>query len=98
MMKKPLLDEKIFWDTDIKKLDFERHGDSIIVRVLERGGMNDWSEIKRYYGHDRIKAAAVGARNLSKKTLHFVSHFYNIPLRQFRCYNSNLFPELHWMY
>jgi hypothetical protein len=97
-MHKPRLDPKIFWDTDFAKLKYTKHADAIIVRVLERGGMNDWNEIKRYYGHDRIKVAAMGARSLSKKTLHFVAHLYDVPLTQFRCYNSNLFPELHWMY
>jgi hypothetical protein len=94
----PKLDRKVFWDTDFDQLDFTKHADAIIVRVLERGSLSDWNEIKRYYGHEKIKIAAINARNLSKKTLHFVSAIYHIPLSEFRCYNSNLFPELHWMY
>jgi len=97
-MRRPKLDPKIFWDTDFQKLNYTRYADAIIVRVVERGSMNDWNEIKRYYGHEKIKAAAIGARNLSKKTLHFVAQLYDTPLTKFRCYNSNLFPELHWMY
>ncbi len=97
-MDHPHLDSKIFWDTDMSELDWQKHANAIIVRVLERGSMSDWSEIKRYYGHEKIKEAAKNARNLSKKTLHFVSVIYGIPIQDFRCYNSNLFPELHWMY
>lgn len=97
-MAHPNLDKKIFWDTDYDKIDWSKHANAIIVRVLEHGSINDWNEIKRYYGHDKIKEAAINARNLSKKTLHFVSNFYEVPLSEFRCYNSNLFPELYWMY
>ncbi len=97
-MQKPQFDKKLFWDTDMAQLNFKKHANAIIVRVLERGTMKDWEEIKRYYGHEKIKEAAVNARNLSKKTLHFLSNFYDVPLTEFRCYNTNLFPELHWMY
>jgi hypothetical protein len=97
-MNFPQLDPKIFWDTNQKELNWTTHANAIIVRVLERGTMSDWNEIKRFYGNEKIKEAAMKARNLSKKTLHFVSAIYNIPLSEFRCYNSNLFPQLHWMY
>jgi hypothetical protein len=96
VMPKPALDKKIFWDTDIKKLDYEKHGDSIIVRVLERGSMNDWNEIKRYYGHDRIREAAVKARWLSKTTMSFISSLYHIPVTQLRCYTTRQSSPVPW--
>jgi hypothetical protein len=94
----PKFNPQLFWDTDLSQLDWEEHSNAIIVRALERGNLSDWNEIKRYYGHEKIKEAAIAARNLSKKTLHFVSSIYEVPLSAFRCYKSNLFPELHWMY
>ncbi len=96
-MNKPLFSKQIFWDTDMSQLDYEKHANAIIVRVLERGNMEEWNEIKRYYGHEKIKEAALKARNLTKKTLHFIANLYNVPLTKFRCYKSTLFPELHWM-
>ncbi len=97
-MNKPNLRKELFWDSDQSQLDYQFHADAIIVRVLERGHLQDWNEIKRFYGHERIRVAALTARNLSKKTLHFVASLYELPIEKFRCYNSNLFPELHWMY
>ncbi|MFM7853522.1 MAG: DUF6922 domain-containing protein [Flammeovirgaceae bacterium] len=82
----PKLESKIFWDTDFSQLDFAKHADAIIVRVLERGNLSDWNEIKRYYGHEKIKQAAINARNLSKTTLSFVSNLYDVPINQFRCF------------
>lgn len=97
-MDKPVFRSQLFWDTDLSQLDFEKHANAIIVRVLERGNMDEWNEIKRYYGHDKIRNAAMKARSLSKKTLYFVAGLYQMPLTEFRCYNSRLFPELQWIY
>ncbi len=85
-MDYPRLDKKIFWDTNMAELDWSKHSNAIIVRVLERGSMSDWNEIKRFYGHEKIKEAAMQARSLSKTTLSFVSSLYQIPVNQFRCY------------
>jgi hypothetical protein len=69
-MENPKFNPQLFWDTDMSQLDWEEHSNAIIVRALERGNLSDWNEIKRYYGHEKIKGAAITARNLSKKTLH----------------------------
>lgn len=69
----PQLNSKIFWDTNKEELNGTKYANAVIVRVLERGTLSDWNEIKRFYGHKKIKEAAIKARNLSKKTLHFVS-------------------------
>ena len=85
-METPLLRKQIFWDTDMSQLDYKKQANAIIVRVLERGNMDEWNEIKRYYGHEKIKEAAMKARYLNKKTLAFVSSLYNTPITEFRCY------------
>jgi hypothetical protein len=87
-MHKPRLDRSLFWDTDFEKLDYDKYASSIIVRVLERGSMDDWNEIKRYYGHEKIKEAAVNARWLSKETASLISVLYDIPVTQLRCYTT----------
>ena len=51
----------------MSQIDYEKHANAIIVRVLERGNMDEWNEIKRYYGHEKIKEATMKARSLSKK-------------------------------
>lgn len=44
----------IFWDTDIKKLDWIKYKPSIIKRVFERGNEQEKQEIIRFYGEDDI--------------------------------------------
>ena len=82
------LSRNIFWDVDYDTLDWEKHSRFVICRVLERGEMNDWFEIKKYYGVEKIKEAAVAARSLNPKVLHFCSNYFQVPLNQFRCYHT----------
>ncbi len=95
-MEKPNLRRQLFWDTDMSQLDYDRHVYTIIIRVLERGNMEEWNEIKRYYGHEKIKEAAMQARYLSSKILSFVSSLYNIPITQFRCYTWRQSNPILW--
>ncbi len=95
-MAPPKLDPKIFWDTGMEQLDWEKNANAIIIRVLESGSLNDWNEIKRYYGHDRINEAALKARYLSKVTLAFVSSLYEIPITEFRCYTWKQSNPVLW--
>ena len=97
-MQKPNLDHTLFWDTDLTQLDWEKNANAIIVRVIERGALEDFRKVRKYYGDEKIKEATTTARSLSKKTLSFISAIFEVPLIQFRCYKKTQFPELQWMY
>jgi hypothetical protein len=95
-MQKPQFRKQLFWDTDMSQLDFEKHANAIIVRVLERGSLEDWNAIKQYYGHEKIKEAALQARHLSKKVHSFISALYDIPKTKFRCYTWSQSNPVLW--
>jgi hypothetical protein len=97
-MKNPELSKSLFWDTDPNLIDWQQQADAIIIRVLEKGRLSDFREVRIYYGDDRIIKAAKSARSLSKKTINFIALIFNIPLIEFRCYKKTLFPNLQWMY
>ena len=97
-MKKPTLSPSLFWDTDPVLIDWEKNIDAIIVRVLERGKLADFREIRRFYGDEKIIVAAKKTKSLSKKTLNFIAAIFDVPLTQFRCYKNTQFPDLQWMY
>lgn len=92
------LSREIFWDTNYDTIDWDKSYQWIICRVLEYGGMEDWHEMKRYYGEKKIAEAAVNARSLSRKTVHFIHHIFDVPLEKFRCYNLMRSDQIHWMY
>lgn len=86
-------DKVLFWDIDMAKLDFEKNARQIIERALMYGDLKDWFEIKNYYGIERLKKEVLKIRCLDKKTLNFCSMYFEIPLEQFRCYNSVIKPN-----
>ena len=55
----------IFWDTDIKTIDWEKNKPSVIRRIFERGNDQEINEIIRFYGKKDITAILSRAKDLS---------------------------------
>lgn len=95
--KKPFSNDRIFWDTDVEKLDFQRHARSIIERVFERGDVEDIRNCRRYYGDKKVRDVLLRAKFLPETRMYLASAVVNRPLKDFRCYilrqsNPALFP------
>lgn len=98
MKAEPKLNKSTFWDTDYNSIDWEKHADYVICRVLERGSLNEWFEIKKYYGVDKIISAATNVRYLEKKSMFFISNIFNVPINKFRCYNDQQLSQGLWQF
>lgn len=48
----------LFWDTDIKQIDWQMQRRAVIERILERGNDQEKAEIKRFYGDAAFDAIA----------------------------------------
>ena len=44
----------LFWDTKMENINWEKHKDYVIKRVLERGNEEEKMEITAFYGEDAI--------------------------------------------
>ena len=44
----------LFWDTDIKAINWEKNKTSVIKRIFERGNEQEIREIIRFYGKNKI--------------------------------------------
>lgn len=94
-MNRPSLNASLFWDSDTDIIDWQAHADSVIVRVLERGQLEDFREIRKFYGDEKIKKSALKARYLSDRTLSFVSFFFELPKTGFECYKNKQYQLPH---
>jgi hypothetical protein len=92
------LTRSLFWDVEYDKLDYKLHAPFIVERVLNRGHLEDFRAILKYYGKDQLKDIATKIRYLDKKTLHFCSAFFKEPLDNFRCYTQKQLNQTHWDY
>jgi len=92
------LSKTLFWDTDPTKIDYEKNARHIIERVLQRGDLCDWFEIKKYYGLDRIKSEVTQIRHLDKVTLNFCCKYFQLSKEQFKCYTTDQSIQKLWNY
>lgn len=53
------LTETTFWDTDLKKVDWDRCSKWAIRRVLEYGNDEELKEMQNFYGKDTVKDIAL---------------------------------------
>ncbi len=79
------LNKALFWDVQIDSLDIETHARFIIERVVSKGNLADWNLLKKIYGKKRIKQEALGIRSLDKKTVSFLSAYFDVEKSAFRC-------------
>ena len=94
----PDLRQSLFWDVDYTTIQWNKNFRFVIERVLERGTFDEWQEIKRYYGLEKIKEAALQARWLDNTTLAFCSAIFHIPKEQFRCYTLKSSNPAPWVF
>ncbi|MDA3890640.1 MAG: hypothetical protein PF517_03135 [Salinivirgaceae bacterium] len=86
----------LFWDVDISKVDISKNRKWFITRVLEYGLFNDWLLLKQYYGIDQIAEISFTIRDLSKKSISFISLLSNIPKEKFSCYSTKQLTSNYW--
>jgi hypothetical protein len=84
---KPYFYKRIFWDVDAGKLDYEGQAAFIIVRVFERGDVEDIRYCRRYYGDEHIRGVLLDAKYLPEMRISLASAILNEPLNAFRAYN-----------
>ena len=92
------LPHHLFWDIDLNSLDTNKHTRFIIQRVIQRGSLDDWTEIKGYYGLDLIKREILLMRTLDPKTLNFFSIYFDISKEKFRCFSTQQSTPQHFSY
>ena len=92
------LPKYLFWDVDLKTINFEENCRFVIARVILRGSIDDWITIKEYYGIERIKDQILQMRDLDKKTLNFFSIYFDIDKINFKCFSTQQSSPRHFSY
>jgi len=88
----------LFWDIDPDKLDYNAKARYVIGRVVMYGSLADWKDILAYYGAERIRDEMLQERYLDKKSLNYLSFYFEVPKTEFRCYTLQQSTPKHWDY
>src|SRR6056297_1157843 len=86
----------LFWDIDFQNIDVQKHQTMIIERVITRGNLKDLKILFQLYPPTIIKQEIVKAGFLDKKSLNWVSSYFNIPKIMFTCYSKIQSSQVHW--
>ncbi len=75
MEKRPNIPAWLLWEYDYDTFHFDRSYKIVIERVLERGNIDEWREIIRYYSRDQILETIVWSAQLDKRDKEFSRFF-----------------------
>ncbi|MCB9294044.1 MAG: hypothetical protein H6559_13135 [Lewinellaceae bacterium] len=78
--KQPRISRHLLWEYDISTFDFGKSKRVVIERVIERGTLEDWREMIRYYGEEQVLSVARQSRQLSAKDKGFTEIFIHSTL------------------
>ena len=91
--KKLNLSKYLFWDIDMRKLNYETRAPFVLERVFTMGMQEDEWKVNEYYGKERIQKEVVKCKSLDNKTINYISVFYGIPKKEFACYTKDVFQK-----
>ena len=73
--QKPDLSRHLLWEYDFEKFDFKKSYRIIIERVLERGNLKDWTEMKNFYTDEQILTTINWSKQLKERDKSFAKLF-----------------------
>jgi len=77
---KPNIPANLLWEFDYDTFNFDKSAKIAIERVLERGNLKHWREIKRYYTTQQILETIEWSAQLDKRAKDFCRFFLNSDL------------------
>ena len=80
------LRQSLFWDTDIKTIDLNKHKRYVIERIIMRGRIEEVRAMFAFYGKNVVKESVIDSRYLDKLTLALCCAIFQLPQSDFRCY------------
>jgi len=79
------LSNSAFWDIDRSKLDVDLHADFTIIRVFERGTLEDVNHIVSYYEKSKIIQSLTQATSLQPRAIALGEKLFGLSQNQFTC-------------
>ena len=77
MQQKPDIPHAFLWEYDLDTFHWDRSYKIVIERVLERGNINAWREIYKFYGKEKIIETIDWSAQLKERDKEFSRFFLN---------------------
>lgn len=91
------LNRNLFWDVDYDSINWDEKYKWVIVRVFERGDVEDIRQCRRYYKDEKVRDTLLNAKYLLQNRIFLAAAVIDEPIQKFRCYtiqqsNPSLYP------
>ncbi|MEO5942975.1 MAG: hypothetical protein ABIP30_01355 [Ferruginibacter sp.] len=95
---KPFFSNRIFWDVDPEKMDYNNKASFIIEWVFERGDVEDIRMCRRFYGDEKVGEVLLNAKWLSLATIYLAMALFNNKPEDYKCYKQAQLNPAHFQY
>jgi len=94
MKAHPLISESTFWDIDPETLDYESAADWVILRVFDRGSLQEVISVVKYYGKEKVKTILQTEKSqLPDHSILLARAFFQLKFSDFQCLKKKPFPK-----
>ena len=74
---KPNIPSRLLWEFDYENFDYKRSYKIVIERILERGNLENWREMIRFYSKSQIMETIEWSSQMEEKDKRFSRLFIN---------------------
>lgn len=92
------LSRRLFWDVNYDTINWDDKYKWVIVRVFERGDVEDIRACRRYYGDEKVREALTSTKWLPLQTIYLACAVLDNELKDYRCYTLAQSNRQHWIY
>lgn len=96
IMDKPILSKQAFWDVDMDSIDYQKNAAHVVEKVIERGKAEDFNNLLKFYGFNKVKELALQALWLSDISMNFCCVLFKVKPTDFKCYEKKQLNLQHW--
>jgi hypothetical protein len=75
MNAKPEIRSALLWEYDLETFNWQRSFKIVIERVIQLGDVNEWREIYKFYGTEKILETVEWSKQLDKRDKDFARLF-----------------------
>ena len=95
---RPNLKNRLFWEFDLERTDWQLHALSIISRVIERGTHDDWDELVRFYSMDKVTDVLKNTmKTLPDEIIEDACSYFKLKPEDLLCYTRKQLHPGHWL-
>ncbi len=95
---RPNLKKRLFWEYDFEHINWQKEASGIIERVIERGTREEWDELVKFYGKEKVMAELKSdIRFLIDEVMKDACDYFKLKPEELLCYTWKQSHPRHWL-